>query len=508
MSGSQPSPGSTEGAEQRSSYRQIMKATSLFGGVQVFNILITIIRSKAVALLLGPEGMGIGGLYDATQKLMTDLTGLGLATSAVKDIAAAQATGDAQQVATTVTVFRRLVWFTGMAGLILTLVLAPYLSELSFGDRSHTMGFVWISSTLLMAQIGAGQMVLLQGLRRLKELALAGMIGSSIGLLVALSLYWLYGLDGIVPAIVTSGATSLLVALWFGRKVRIAPTRVDLRATLGVARGMVSMGVVIALNGVLLTGAAYILRIFISWAGSIGDVGLYSAGFSIVNTYVGMVFTAMLTDYYPRLSAVADDPVACNRTINQQADIALLILGPIVLAFLVFIQVAVWVLYSEKFLVIDQMMYWASLGVLFKGASWPVGFVFVPKGDSRLFITSELVANIYMLLLNMGGYYWFGLQGLGISFLVSYMLYLAQVLLIARHKYGFRFHPPFVRLFAIQGSLAVLCFLVVMIFHGAVTYAAGAVLTGLSSWYSYRELDKRIDVKAAVRSVLARLRRR
>ena len=51
---------------QQSSYRQIMKATSLFGGVQIFQIIISVIRSKFVAILLGPSGMGIVGLLAST----------------------------------------------------------------------------------------------------------------------------------------------------------------------------------------------------------------------------------------------------------------------------------------------------------------------------------------------------------------------------------------------------------------------------------------------------------
>lgn len=70
--------------EQRSSYRQIVKATSLFGGVQFFQILISVVRSKFVAILLGPSGMGIVGLLTSTTGLITGLTNFGLGTSAIK----------------------------------------------------------------------------------------------------------------------------------------------------------------------------------------------------------------------------------------------------------------------------------------------------------------------------------------------------------------------------------------------------------------------------------------
>ena len=103
---------------EKQEYKNSLKATSLFGGVQVYNIIITILKSKVVALLLGPGGMGIYGLLTSTTGLITSATNFGLATSAVKDIAGANASGDMKRVSRTITVFRRWVWVTGLLGML------------------------------------------------------------------------------------------------------------------------------------------------------------------------------------------------------------------------------------------------------------------------------------------------------------------------------------------------------------------------------------------------------
>ena len=79
---------------EKQEYKNSLKATSLFGGVQVYNIIITILKSKVVALLLGPGGMGTYGLLTSTTGLITSATNFGLATSAEKDIAGANASGE------------------------------------------------------------------------------------------------------------------------------------------------------------------------------------------------------------------------------------------------------------------------------------------------------------------------------------------------------------------------------------------------------------------------------
>ena len=354
--------------EQQSSYRQIMKATSIFGGVQVFNIIISIIRSKFVAVLLGPAGMGIMGLLTSTTGIISSLTNFGLGTSAVKDIAAAFGTNDEKRIGLIITTFRRLVWITGLLGLFTTAIFSPWLSQLTFGNKDYTLAFVWISATLLFNQLSSGQLVVLQGLRKLNYLAKANLSGSFIGLFITLPLYYFLGLDGIVPGIIGTSILSLLMSWYFSRKVKIERAVLNRSQTFAEGKNMLKMGFMISLSGLLTVGASYIVRIFISRTDGVEQVGLYNAGFAIINTYVSLIFNAMATDYYPRLSAVANDNKRCKQTINQQAEIAILILAPIMIAFLVFIKWVIILLYSKQFIPVNSMIQLISLGMFCKAA--------------------------------------------------------------------------------------------------------------------------------------------
>lgn len=484
--------------EQQSSYRQIMKATSIFGGVQVFNILISIIRSKFVAVWLGPSGMGIMGLLTSTLGIIGSLTNFGLGTSAVKDIAAAHGTEDQNRIATVVTVFRRLVWITGLLGTILAIILSPALSQLTFGNKNYTLAFIWISITLLFSQLSSGQLVVLQGMRQLKQLAQANLAGSALGLLVTLPLYYFYRIDGIVPGLIGTALITLLFSWIYSRKINIKPVIVTRAQTFEEGKGMLRMGFLISLSGLLSVGASYLIRIFISHKGGIEQVGLYTAGFAIINTYVGLIFNAMGTDYYPRLSAVSNDNKLCKQTINQQAEIALLILAPILIIFLVFINWVVILLYSKQFIAVNDMIYWAALGMFFKASSWSIGFVFLAKGDSKIFFWSELASNIYMLIFNILGYHIWGLTGLGLSFLISYLLVLLQVFVISKIKFDFSFDSNFLTIFSVQFSLAIAGFLTIHYLPQPFNYIVGAILVAVSGGYSVRELDKRINLKCLI----------
>ncbi|RYF10910.1 MAG: O-antigen translocase, partial [Flavobacteriales bacterium] len=469
---------------------------------QVFKILINIVRSKFIAVLLGPAGMGINALLTGTLGMVGALTNFGLSTSAVKNIAAANATGNQDQVSLVVTVVRKWVWITGLLGFLVALVLSSWLSQLTFGNKSYALGFALLSITLLLTQISAGQAVVLRGMRKVNYMAKSDVIGAVIGLIVSIPLYYFFSKQGIVPAIIITSISTLLLTWYFASKVQVKKAKVGLQAIWQEGKGMLTMGFMLSLSGLIAMGTAYVLRIFITKTGSVEDVGFYNAGFAIINSYVGLIFTALSADYYPRLSSVAQDRLKAAKEINQQAETALLIIAPIICFFLVFIKWLVVLLYSHKFVPINDMVLWLSLGMFFKVSSWAVAFLILAKGASKVFFWNELLANIYLLFLNVIGYKYWGLTGLGASFLIGYLLYLVQVLLLTKRLYQFSFNTTFINIFFIQGILGLLCFLSSIYLNGWKTYTIGTVFFLCSSVYSFIEIDKRIGLKQVFRKLI------
>jgi O-antigen/teichoic acid export membrane protein len=490
----------TTNTEDRSAYRSIFKATSLFGGVQVINILISIVKQKFIAILLGPTGMGISGLYLSATQLIQGLTSMGLSSSAVKDVAEANGTGDFQRISRVVTVLKKLVWITGLLGMIVVIALSPILSKSTFGNYDYTIPFIFLSVTLLFQQLSAGQSVVLQGMRKLKHLAKSGVLGSFLGLIISVPIYYFFGLEGIVPTLILSSITTLLLTWYFSRKIKLEKVSISPKQTFEEGKGMLKMGLVMTLSSILVLGSAYIVRIFIVRIGGTDEVGLYTAGFAIVNGYVGLIFTAMGTDYYPRLAAINKDNDKCKKMINQQAEISILIIVPIIIVFLLISPFIITLLYSNKFLPISEFMKWAMLGMIFKAVSWSISFQFIAKQDMKMFAVNEIIANGYVLILNLLGYYFLGLEGLGVSFALSYFLYLIQVYLVTKFRYKYSFVNSFVKLFSILLFLLVSCFILIYFWKSNFVYIPTIFLTLICFTYSYIELDKRMELTKAIRS--------
>ena len=480
--------------DNKSSYRSIFKATSLFGGVQVYQILIQIIKSKFVAVLLGPAGVGIMGLYQSGLQLIQQISSMGLASSAVRDVSEANGTNDIQRIAKTITVVRKLVWFTGLLGLILVALFSPLLSKASFGNYDYTIPFIILSVTLLIDQISSGQRVILQGLRRLKDLAKCSAFGVTFGLFTSVPLYYWLGIDGIVPTLILSSICSLVLSWIYSRKIKIEKVQITPKQTFEQGKLMLVMGLSMSFSGILTTGVAYAIRGYIQANGGVEQVGLYQAGFVIMTTYVGMIMNAIATDYYPRLAAINKDNAKCRETVSQQGEIGVMILAPMLTICLVFMPFVLKILYSDKFLAANEYISWACLGMMLRMASWVLAFIFVAKAESKLYMINELSANLYYLVFSLIGYKTLGLTGLGIAFALEYIVYFIQCYIIARKRYNFSFSNSFIKCYGIQLLLIITCLIIVLKLSGWQKYLIGSMIIVISCYWGIKGLNEKMDL--------------
>jgi len=495
--------------EQQSSYRRIFKATGLFGGVQVITILISMIRSKFVAVLLGSQGVGILSLFNSPLGLITSLTGFGINYSAIRNISEAAGTDDQIKIARTIISFRRFVVLTGLIGMLVTILLAPWLSKWSFGDSSYSWAFIWLSITLLINAVSGGQKALLQGMRKLQSMAKATVIGSFLGLFTSIPLYYIYGIKGIVPSVIISACVALLLSWYFSKEVPIAKINISYKESVKEGMGFVKLGIILSISAQIGGLVKYIIITFISNTGGIEQVGLYTAGISFMGTYVGLVFTAMSTDYYPKLAAVCKDNLAIKTMVNQQAQISVLIILPIVIFLLSSMPLVIKVFLSEKFLGIIPFVNLTVLGVIIQAVSYSVGYISFAKGDSKFFFWMEgIFSNILNLVLYIIGYKFFGLLGIGYAFIALYIIYLLILYAFTHKRYEFSFDKDLYKIVFISLSISLLAYFSIQYLSAYSLYFMLIILLISSILYSYKELNMRMDLKSVITLYIKKLLRR
>src|SRR5436853_5685838 len=100
----------------------------------------------------------------------------------------------------------------------------------------------------------------------------------------------------------------------------------------------------------------------------------------------------MGSDCYPRLTAAAKDHAECNRMVNEQAEISLLMAGPGVLATLTLAPVVIALFYTTKFAGAVEPLRWICLGMALRVIAWPMGFIVLAKGAQKIFFWTEIAA--------------------------------------------------------------------------------------------------------------------
>jgi O-antigen/teichoic acid export membrane protein len=164
------------------------------------------------------------------------------------------------------------------------------------------------------------------------------------------------------------------------------------------------------------------------------SVGFYRAASTVAVTSLGLVMTAMGQDYYPRLSAVSDDAQKLTTIINQQQYLLIVLLSPVILWLLFLSPIIIPLLYSPKFSYSAEILNWFLVGDIFRLLSWTLSFVILARSKSNVYFFLELVAGIATLLTSLLGMKWFGVEGLGISYLATYFIYYLFVLFAVRRQ--------------------------------------------------------------------------
>jgi enterobacterial common antigen flippase len=430
---------SDSGRGPSSSYAQILKSSALIGGSQVLVLGVGMVRAKAMALMLGPAGFGLMAIYTSIVDLATSASTLGIGSSGVRQVAAAAAAEDLTQIERTVSVLRKTTRVLGMLGAVLLLALAPLMSQLTFGDREHAFAIAILSLAVLFRVVMSSQSALIQGLRRIRDLAVMGILGAVGGLIVVLPLIYFFREDGVAYSLVAIALIGLLVSTHYTRRVALRSVRVERAEFRREVQDLLSLGMAFFASAMMMMGAMYIVRTLIVRTLGLEAAGLYSAAWTLGGMYVTLILQSMGADFYPRLAGVANDNAKCCRLVNEQTQASLLLAGPGILATLVFAPLLMVVFYSREFSDASELLQWICLGMALRIISWPLGYIIVAKGERILIVGTELAWMIVNLVLTWALIGHYGLTGVGIAFFGSYVFHAFLNYAIVKRLYGFQF---------------------------------------------------------------------
>jgi O-antigen/teichoic acid export membrane protein len=490
-------------------YGQILKSSALIGGSSVVNIAVSVVRAKAMALMLGPAGVGLVGLYTSILNLTHSVAGMGINQSGVRQIAEAAGTQETGRVATTAAVLRRTSLVLGILGAVLLAVFCRQVSVWTFGSADFTAPVALLSLAVFFTSVSDGQAALIQGMRRIADLARISVLGAVAGSAISLLLVYFFVERGVVPSLVASAALTVFVSWWYRRKIPIPPASPTLPEVQTEAGALLKLGSAFMASAVLTTFAAYAVRIIVRDHIGLEAAGLYQSAWALGGLYVGFILQAMGSDFYPRLTAVANDHAECNRLVNEQAQVSLLLAGPGVAATLTFAPLVVAVFYHTTFAGAVEPLRWVCLGMALRVIAWPMGYIIMAKGARNVLIWVEVAATVVHIALAYVLVHAFGLRGATMAFFALYIWHGALVYVIVRRLTGFRWSAENQRTGLVMLPLLGVVFCGFFVLPPWAATGAGLIGVMVSGIYSLRVLCRLVPISGAprqVRAVLEKLR--
>lgn len=474
--------------KEGSSHGQILKSSALIGSSQVLVLLVGIVRTKILAVLLGPAGFGLMSIYMSIGELAAGIAGLGVDRSGVRQIAVSVGTGDKDRIASTAVVVKRLTFLLGLAGAAAVVVASPYISELTFGNSSYAAGVALVSLMVFCKVVTGGQTALIQGLRRISDLALLGFLGALGGAIVSVLLVYFLGQDAVAAAVVGIAAVALAVSWWYSRPSRIGMQPPESIAYRKDGSELVKLGFAFMASAILMLGTSYVVRMMIIQYDSLQAAGYYQAAWALGGMYVATILQAMGADFCPRLSANIFDHANSNRLVNEQTHVSLLLAGPGIAATLGGSAVLLALFYSSDFVAATGMLHWICFGMALRVITWPMGYIIVAQGRQTIYFLTELAWAIVNVLLSWACIVYIGLIGVGIAFFLSYVFHGVMIYPVVNRLTGFRFTSANFRLgvgyLLLTGGVLVLA----ETLSPWPAFAVGTVMFVLAGLYAVRSL--------------------
>jgi O-antigen/teichoic acid export membrane protein len=431
--------------------------------------------------------MGLASLFQTTVNFISQSTNLGVSFSAVRNVSELFDTGDEARIAHFIKVVRAWSLLTGLVGMLLCILIGPMLSNLTFSWGNHTLHFVLLSPLVALLAVTGGETAILKGARQLKSLAVIQVYGMLSALVIAIPIYYFFGQSGIVPVMVLMGLTMLLLTIQ--RSYRLYPLHLTgAKGILGEGMGMVRLGVAFTLAGVLGSGAEFIIRTYLNNVADLKTVGLYNTGYILTMTYAGLVFSAMETDFFPRLSAVNSQWQNCNDIINKQIEVSLLLISPMLVAAQFAIPFVIPILFTTKFMPVVDMVRILLLAIYLRAIKLPISYLPLAKGDSLSYLFLEAVYDILVVLLVIWGYSHWQLLGTGVAITISAVFDNFMIMGYSYLKFHYRPTASVLGYSLLHLSLGVVAFLLATFTDGWQWWIGGLlvfIMTTVATLYTF-----------------------
>jgi O-antigen/teichoic acid export membrane protein len=421
-------------SDSHSDSRRILRSTTLVGSVTLVTLVIGLMRTKAIALVLGTEGIGLVGLFGSIMTMGTSIIGFGIYSSGVRQIAATADDDAAARVS------MRALWtlsfLLAVAGGILFWLLRYPITIYTTGSDRYVSQVGWIALGIAMSILSGAFIASIQGYRRMGDFARAQLYGNVIGAIAGVASVIIFGETAVIAVVLIPPATACLFGYIYARRLPNRPSFGLSPNLLPIWKSLMHVGIAVTVSAMMGSATQIVARTIVVRMMGLNEAGLFQAAWTISAVNIGLLLAAMSADYYPRLSGVSHDPSLMAEEVNRQVHVALLLAGPLLIGVTAMAPVALWLLYSREFQGAAELLQWLTAADILRLTGWALGYVMLARQATFSYIAIEASFGLVFIPAMLVLAPLVGLPAAGAAYFIGYLACLAASMLLARRVHG------------------------------------------------------------------------
>ncbi len=478
-------------------YNSILKATGVFGGMQVLRLFISIITTKFIAVYLGPIGIGMVSLLNNAINIIVAATNFEFLKTATREVAIHHDANDKSKLSHTIATLQKTAILIGILGASVSVLLSKTLSKLAFGNYDKQNLFILLGLYFVLTSFSNVRLSILQGVNNIKALAWSSIVIAFFTSIGTIIIYYFLRFEGIIWAILYASFVLCFFSIYFTRKFSFGFGAINFADYFKNATPMLQLGFLMSLNLIFGQIVNFIVKIYISNNDTTSEIlGLYEVSTVILVNYVGLIFNAMAFDFYPKLTSFSHDNQKMTKLVNNQIEVAIILITPAIIFLYLAGPFLIEILYTKSFIKAFEILEFALFSIIIKAVIFPLGYIVLVKGNKKLFFTQALLGDVLNLILSIVLYKYLNLNGLGLVYIVNYVIYGIYIYMMVKREYQFKFENICQILIGKNIMIGILAIAVIQFLAGSVAHILLTIILLLSCYFSYMELSKRIDIKS------------
>lgn len=451
--------------QEKSFHRIIFKNTGLFGFSQVIKILVRLVSNKVAAIFLGPLGVGIIGFLENILTLIQGLTGLGIASSSVREIALVSddTLKENYKEERLLKIFYKWAIVTGILGVLITLIFSKQISNVVFETDKYYKWIIVLSIYFFFTSISSIRLSVLQAKKKVVKIVKYNIAIALISSVIATLFYYFFGIDGIIPVFLLVSFFSFILSVYYTRNICVLVNPISIKEIFEEGLPMVKLGLLLSVSVIFGQICFYIIRWYLKENYSLEILGIYQVSNTILVGYLGLVFTAMANDFYPRLCNYEKDKEKFNELVNDQTELALFLVVPAVLLLYLIAPFLIKLLYTNEFLDVLLILKIGLVAIILKTIAWPIGFIPLIKGNKLLYLKQNLLGDGINVVASIVFFDYFGLVGLGLSMVIMFIISGIYNYYVAVKYYGFKFRNDTLKSLVISFLIGLITVFIILV---------------------------------------------